>query len=573
MRDQRYFTQPAFEWQRRYEALRASFVERLPNKVIADRFGYSPGYVRLLRHQFAHGKIDFSEPNPEGKANRRRVSAQTRQKIVEYREHQLSAGQITELLSEEDIEISVRTVERVLAEEGFPKLPRRSRLKIGMTVKGAEIPERSQRVSLADLDGQRFNSANAGLFLFAPFLCQLDIDQVVRSAGLPGSKVIPARSYLLSVLALKLLGTERYAHVGDHAFDPGAGLFAELNRLPKCTALSTYSYSLDEVHILKLQKAFIKNATKLGLYHGQFINLDFHTVPHYGEESVLETHWAGARHQRMKGALTLFAQDSQSKLILYTDADIKRCESDDQVIEFLSFWKGIKRGVKPTLVFDSKFTSYAKLSELNTQHRVKFITLRRRGKNLIDQVDKIKNWRRIHIPHEKRKYANLQVHESSIQLRDYKGELRQVIVRGNGREKPSFLITNDYDIALELLVGHYARRWRVENGIAEAVKFFHLNALSSPIVIKVHFDISLTMMADTLYSMLARKLRGFEHCDAPTLYRHFVRGKGIIEVDGHTINVIYPRRAHNPILRQVPWDILPLRLPGFDGAKLSLNFS
>ena len=573
MRNQEYFTQPRFEWQRRYEALRASFVERLPHKVVADRFGYSPGYVRFLRHQFTHGKIDFSEPNPEGKTARRRVSAQTRRKIIEYRQNDLSSGQITELLSEEDIEISVRTVERVLAEEGFSKLPRRTRIKIKMTVKGADIPKRSEVVSLTDLDGQRFNSASAGVFLFAPFLCQLDIDNVVRAAGLPGSKAIPARSYLLSLLALKLLGTERYAHVGDHAFDPGLGLFAGLNVLPKCTALSTYSYSLDEVHILKLQKAFIKNATKLGLYDGQFVNLDFHTVPHYGEESVLETHWAGARHQRMKGALTLFAQDSESKLILYTDADIKRCESDDQVIEFMSFWKQIRRGVKPTLVFDSKFTSYAKLSELNDKHGVKFITLRRRGKNLIDHVDKLDGWRRIHIPHAKRKYANLQVHESLIQLRDYKGQIRQVIVRGNGREKPSFLITNDFDMPLDLLVGHYARRWRVENGIAEAVKFFHLNALSSPIVVKVHFDISLTMIADTLYTMLARKLRGFEHCDAPTLYRHFVRGKGIIEVDGRTINVMYPRRAHNPILRQVPWNTLPLRLPGFDRTKFTLHFS
>jgi transposase len=573
MRDQKYFTQPKFEWQRRYEALRACFVERLPYKVVADRFGYSPGYIRVLRHQFTHGKIDFSEPNPEGKITRRRVSAQTRRKIIEYRQNDLSSGQITELLGEEDIEISVRTVERVLAEEGFSKLPRRTRIKIGMTVKGADIPKRSEVVSLADLDGQRFNSSSAGIFLFSPFLCQLDIDKVVRAAGLPGSKVIPARSYLLSLLALKLLGTERYAHVGDHAFDPGLGLFAGLNVLPKCTALSTYSYSLDEVHILKLQKAFIKNATKLGLYDGQFVNLDFHTVPHYGEESVLETHWAGARHQRMKGALTLFAQDSESKLILYTDADIKRCESDDQVIEFLSFWKQIRRGVKPTLVFDSKFTSYTKLSELNDKHGVKFITLRRRGKNLIDQVDKLDSWHRIHIPHAKRKYANLQVHESLIKLRDYKGEVRQVIVRGNGREKPSFLITNDFDMPLALLVGHYARRWRVENGIAEAVKFFHLNALSSPIAVKVHFDISLTMIADTLYTMLARKLRGFEHCDAPTLYRHFVRGKGIIEVHGRTINVTYPRRAHNPILRQVPWNTLPLRPPGFDRTKCNLHFS
>lgn len=572
MRDAKFFTHPKFEWQRRYEALRALFVERLPHKAVADKFGYSTGYVRLLKHQFAHGIIDLAEPVLSGKTQRRRVSAETRRKIIEWRKQELSSGQISELLSEDGVEISVRTIERVIAEEGFPRLPRRTRIKTGITIKGAHIPERSEVVSLTDLDGQRISSDNAGVFLFAPLLCQLDIADIANSAGLPGSKVIPAVNYLLSFLALKLIGTERYAHVGDHAFDQALGLFVGLNVLPKCTAMSTYSYSLDEEHIQRLQKAFIKKASKLGLYDGKFINLDFHTVPHFGEESVLEKHWAGARGKRMKGALTLFAQDSESKLILYTDADIRRSESDDQVLEFLSFWNAIQRGVKPTLVFDSKFTSYAKLSELNSEHHVKFITLRRRGGAMVDNIDKLTGWKRIHIPHEKRKYSNPRVHESLTGLRNYKGEVRQVIVRDNGREKPTFLITNDFEMPLELLVGNYARRWRVENGIAEAVKFFHLNALSSPIVTKVQFDIALTMVADTLYTMLARKLRGFEDCDAPKLYRHFVRGKGNILVDGCTVNVIYPKRAHNPILRHVPWDNLPLRLPGLGDAKLTLNF-
>ena len=74
--DASYFTHPKVEWQRRYEALRASFVERLAARVVADRFGYTPGYVHLLRHQFTHGKIDFAEPPPEGKSRRRGVRAE-----------------------------------------------------------------------------------------------------------------------------------------------------------------------------------------------------------------------------------------------------------------------------------------------------------------------------------------------------------------------------------------------------------------------------------------------------------------------------------------------------------------
>jgi len=570
--DASFFTHPKLDWQKRYEALRASFVERLPARVVADRFGYTTGYIHLLRHQFKHGKLDLTEPPAEGSIRRRRVSAEARRKIRSWREQRLSAAEITELLLEEGVEISVRTVERVLAEEGFSKLPRRTGLKIGSTVQGAQVPDTSLSVEIEALDGERLDSPGAGVFLFAPFLQQLGFAQVVEAAQLPGTQQIPALSYLLSFLALKLLGNERYAHVGEHGFDPGLGLFAGLNVLPKCTAMSSYAYGLDEVHLQRLQEAFIARTISMGLYEGSVVNLDFHTVPHFGDQSALERHWAGARGKVMKGALTLFAQDAESKLLLYTQADIQRAESDDQVLQFVNFWSKMHRGVMPTLIFDSRFTTYANLSRLNADG-IKFITLRRRGNRLVASAQDIKQWQRIHIPHGKRKYPNPLVHESTIELRRYDGELRQVIMKNNGREAPTFLISNDTELPVELLVGNYARRWRVENSIAEAVSFFNLNALSSPILVKVHFDVLMTLIADTFYTLLARKLRGFEECDAPKLFRHFVKGKGTIEVRDGQITVTYPRRAHNPILRAVPWQQLPSALPTYPDVPLSLRFS
>ena len=546
-------------------------MDRLPAKVVAERFGYSQSYVNLLRHQFIHEKIDFSEPVPEGKIQRRKVDALTRSKICTMRDHRLSAGEIVQLLSEDGIELSVRTVERVLAEEGYSKLPRRSRLRIGLTVKGAKVPLVSHSVQISEFEYNKIDCDAAGVFLFAPFIERLKIDEIVKKAGLPGSKKIPATNYFLSFLALKLLGTQRYAHMGEHSFDPGAGLFAGLNVLPKCTAMSTYSYSIDSAHLMKLQKAFVNQAIKLGLYDKQVINLDFHTIPHFGEASVLQKHWAGARNKVMKGALTLFAQDAASKLILYTAADIKKQEADDHVLDFFSFWQKMQRGVSPTFVFDSKFTSYPNLSTL-TQLGIRFITLRRRGKKLIDNIDNLGPWQRVHIPHAKRKYPKPLVYESMVEMKNYSGQLRQVIIRGNGREKPTFLISNDLETPVEILVGNYSRRWRVENVISEAVKFFNLNLLSSPILIKVHFDVVMTMIADTLYSMLAKKLRGFEDCDAPKIYRDFVRGKGKITTDGNKIIVTYPKRAHNPILRSVPWHRVPRSLSWLDGAELGLAF-
>ena len=191
MRDEKFFLHPLHEWQRRYEALRASFVDRLPAKVVADRFGYSVSYVNLLRHLFAQEKVDLSEPVPEGKTRRQRIDTNARAKICNWREQRLSAGEITQLLSDEGVEVSIRTIERILAEEGYPKLPRRTRLKLGMTVKGAQVPAIAQQIRLANVTQKPFESAAAGVFLFAPFIERLNLSKVVEDAGLPWNQDDP----------------------------------------------------------------------------------------------------------------------------------------------------------------------------------------------------------------------------------------------------------------------------------------------------------------------------------------------------------------------------------------------
>jgi len=573
--DASFFINPIHQWQRRYEAIRASFVDRLPAKIVAEKFGFTQTYIRLLRHQFKNGLIDFSEPVPEGKCKRRKVEAKTREQIKEWRRKNLTSGEITQLLSEEGIELSIRTVERVLAEEGFKKLPRRTKIKIGLTVKGTQIPERSENIDIEDIEGQTFESEAAGIFTFMPFIEKLDIASIVQKVHLPGTKTITPLNYFLSFLAFKLMGGERYAHMGQFGFDRGMGLFAGLNVTPKCTAMSNYSYSLDQVHIKRLQEEFTKQTTsKLHLSEGKMMNLDFHTVPHFGQESQLQEHWVGTRNRRMKGVLTLFAQDAESKLLLYTDADIMRNEAPGCIMDFFSFWKKIRRGLLPTFVFDSRFTNYANLSKLNALG-IKFITLRRRGSESVKKVNQIQpsKWDKIFIAHEKRKFKHPLVYDHTVKLQAYKENVRQVIVRDNGRKNPAFLITNDFDSPVELLVSNYSRRWRVENGIAEAVKFFHLNSLSSPILTKVHFDVALTMIADTLYHMLAQNLRGFEQCDAPSLFRNFIKGKATIAVRKGEVIVTYPKRAHNPLLRAAGWNNLPSSITPFPNAKLTLKFS
>jgi DNA-binding transcriptional ArsR family regulator len=569
-----YFRHPRDPGQRQYEALRASFVERLSARVVGQRFEMTPGYVHVLKHRFRRGLLHFAFRPSDVPGVRRGTPAPIRTRIVELRRlRELSAGQIAEILEEEGTDLSVRTVERILREAGLARLPRRTRLLIGETRAHTTVPQASQRLSAHEIDGLSVTSEMAGLFAFVPFIELLGLPALAGHGGLPGSKPIPALQYFLSFLALKLTGTERLSHTNDYSFDAGLGLFAGLNVLPKCTAMSTYAYSLDGPVLDRLQRGVVKSGRRLGLYTSDTINLDFHAVPHWGDESVLDKNWVGTRNKGIKSALTLFAQDCTSKLILYTQADLRRSEADDQVLEFVRFWRSIAKSVAPTLVFDSRFTSYSQLARLDQQH-IRFITLRRRGPELIRNAEAQPHcaWEQVTIPHEKRKYPRPWILESPISLRHYPKPLRQIIMRGTGHEKPTFLITNDLRSEAETIIGRYARRWNVENVIAEAVKFFHLNSLSSPILVKVHFDVVLTMIADTLYYLLAQRLRGFEACNAPQIFRHFIRGKGQVSIAGDEISVCYPKRAHNPLLRAVPWNTLPQRVSWLGNRKLRLEW-
>ena len=467
-----YFRHPRDQGQRQYEALRASFLERLSARAVGQRFEMTPGYVHVLKHRFRRGLLHFTFRPSDVPGARRGTPAKIRTRIVELRRlRELSAGQIAEILEDEGTELSVRTVERVLREAGFPKLPRRTQLLIGETRAHTTVPEVSQHLSVEAMEGMSVATELAGLFAFVPFIEMLGLPALVARGGLPGSKPIPALQYFLSFLALKLAGTERLSHANDHNFDAGLGLFAGLNVLPKCTAMSTYGYSLDGPVLDRLQRGVVQAGRQLGLYTSDTINLDFHAVPHWGDESVLDKNWVGTRNKGIKSALTLFAQDCTSKLILYTQADIRRSEADDQVLEFVRFWKKIAKSVAPTLVFDSRFTSYSQLARLEQQD-IRFITLRRRGPKLIRNAEAQppKAWEQVTIPHEKRKYPRPWVLESRISLRGYPGQLRQVIMRGTGHEKPTFLI-----IRFVPLISNSKNLFSSES----TIKYFLVQALAS----------------------------------------------------------------------------------------------
>lgn len=560
-----FFTGNLPAGQRQYEAVRAVAFDEAPLPEIASRFHYSPNSLRALVYRVLHGShqlFPILKPGPK----KRRTPPDLVKLIVRLRrEQKINSRQIVQKADEAGFSIAVRTVERILSDAGFPKLHRRTNEQRGISRKGLLIPERAEHLDLETLEPFTVSCPVAGVFFFLPYILQSGLLDIVQQCPLPDSSVIGKTQAALAMLLLKLLGHDRLSHVHAWDADPAFGLFAGLTILPKATYMGTYSCRAGQDVLETFQTNLVRHLRKVHpeLYQDKTINLDFHSIPHFGDEAHMENVWCGARGKSMKGANTFFAQDADSDQILYSRADIRRSESSREISRFVTWWASVKGVVDQTLVFDSKLTSYGVLYELADAH-IKFITLRRRSKTLIEETLKIPDdqWQRVHLPIPKRKYQHVRVHESRVELIEKRGLLRQLIIKDHGRAEPTFVVTSDEQEDTKEILVLYARRWHIENKLAELIKFFSLNSLSSPIMIRIHFDILWTIVADTLYHLFARDLRRFETALAPQIFRRFVNMPGLVSYDGKAFTVKIRKRAVTPILMgleklkgdiQIPW--------------------
>lgn len=568
-----YFIKDLPPRQRQYEAIRAVAFNEGTIKDIAERFRYTPQTLRMLINRLVRDKFQLFPDIKMGPKGRRIPSEAEKMLIQLRRKKMLNSREITEELNRLNISIGVRTVERILVDAGFPKLRRRTDKERGISKQGMIIPERSMNLSLKKLQPFRIDCQVAGIFLFLPYILNTGILDIVQGCALPESGDIGKQQAALSMLLLKLIGNERLSHIKQYNTDTGFGVFAGLNVLPKPTYMCSYSCRTEASVVMKFQQRIMKHFNKFypDLYQGKTINLDFHSIPHFGDESEMEKVWCGTRGKSLKGANTFFAQDGESDALIYTNADIKRAESSEEIKKFIDYWGGIKGIANETLVFDSKLTRYDILYEMDTDD-IKFITLRTRSKSLIEQTMKIpeKDWQKVYLPIPKRKYKHVKVHENTVILIEGQKSFRQLIVKDHGRAKPTFIISNNEKLKIADILTIYAKRWHIENKLSDIVKFFNLNALSSPIMIRIHFDLLWTIIADTLYLLLAKDLRRFENCSPQKLFKQFIDMPGQIDYDGNIFTVRIRKRATTPILLGieklnkesiVPWlDHKPLRI-------------
>jgi len=565
---QRFFLEPASPKHRQYEALRAYFVEGIPSPEVARHFGYTAGSFQVLCHHFRRelapafflSSIRGRKPDPR--------KSPFQERIVALRKQNHSIYEISEALKEEGTRFSPGAVREVLVREGFAPLPRRlDEERPGRPRASIEPVANVRSFSLAT---RRFETTCGGLFLFLPGLVRLDVDALAAAAKLPGSGMIPATHALRSCLALKLWSLERKSHVMSLVADPGLALFAGLNCIPKKSYFSEYSSRIDHKKTLRLVGSWHDHVTGDSLFSGRSFNLDFHSVPYYGEHPIVERHFVSMRSRRQPSVLAFLAQDSEGHAFCYANADLRKGEEADEVFRFVSFWKRTHKELPRELVFDSKLTTQPNLVRLDDMH-IDFITLRRRTQKLLDEVAALPRsaWRTIELDVPTRKYQTPRVHEHTINLSGR--TFRELFIEDLGHDKPTILVTNQRKTPAAKLITRYAQRMLIENALSDAVRFFHMNALSSAVGLKVDFDMALLVIASGLYRLLARRMRGYADAQARQIFRDLIDMPATVDVNGSGVSVQFHRRAHLPIVLASGLLDHPVAVPWWNGATLHLS--
>ena len=131
-----------------------------------------------------------------------------------------------------------------------------------------------------------------------------------------------------------------------------------------------------------------------------------------------------------------------------------------------------------------------------------------------------------------------------------------------GHEEPTLLLTNQLTATAARLIERYAQRMIIENRIADGIDFFHMDALSSAVAMKVNCDLQLTLMASSLYRLLAGRIgRGYEQAESRHLFQDFVNATALVKMTESNIVVRYQKRAHNPLLIAAGFDTTETVIP------------
>ena len=579
MNPNEYFLSQHCVNRRRYDALRDFFVNKRSANEVATTHGYTiHSFYSIVRDFRKYLKEEHTEDfffRDVTLGRKAEVRADLKEMAISLRKMNFSVEDIVTIVNSKSFDVSYGYVYNTLHQDGFARLPRRS----VVSKKDLILPPLKAPVSCKlEFTPEQFHSSHTGLFAFLPIIHQYGLHKLIERSSYPSTMKISKLSSILCFLALKLSSIKRYSQDDLWCMDRGMGLFAGLNVLPKTAWFSSYSSRVDTQMNLSFLKLLHHEWCVNGLL-SDTSNLDFTTVPYWGESDHLENNWSGKRGKALSSMLAVLAQDPQSGIIDYGDCNVLHKDESAVILEYLDFYySGPEAGDSlKYLVFDSKFTNYQNLASLDDRN-IKFITIRRRGSKMLEKMEMIKQWKKIRVESSGLKKRSLRVCEEYVTLPGYKDvktgkakTIRQVTITGHGKVKPAVMLTNDIELTTEAIVRKYCRRWLVEKEISEQIDFFHLNRVSSSMVIKVDFDLVMSILAHNLYRLFALSLDRYKHMSDERIYEKFIVNSGEITIEQTEIRIDLKKKRELPALIDFFRQTNKAKYPWLGNKKITFN--
>ena len=587
----RFFSEPNSAKQNQYEFLRAHFLDGKTIIKAGEKFGYTSGASYSLINQF---KVDmeqnnrpeyFLKPTTGPKADRKKKDI--RHHVIRLRACDYASTDIRRALRASGYAVSLSLVEQILQEEELGTMARRTaelREKIRLEIENRKVPGLDTSFAKAPLRPEKANvevlgfqhprnmpCQSAGVFMFLPFLNAVGFDQLIGQAQWPGTKMIPACSYGLTSLLLKLLARERKSHIDEWSCDSAMGLFAGLNVPPKKQATTDYSYRLSSRHLENFMGGWAKAAYPYLCPDGaNEFALDAHTIAYRGRDDLLQTHYVPTQGKKKPAIISFFARTINLPFLCYALADLRKDELSGLPLRFADYWNNLVGKQPEWLYFDSRTTTYEELGKLN-ERNIYFITVRRKGNKMLEKLACAKGWKSTTIATAQYPHAKIKYLDQLIELTGYKGPVRQITQQRPNKTMSLFLTNNLKDPARQILARYHQRNY-IENEIGVNVNFFHMDCLCSEVALNVSLDVLMTLVANGCYRWLSKKMKGCEKLEPKKLYRMLVNTPGTISMDDSCIRVCFERRSHNPIMRQALEQDEPSKIPWMNNLPLIFSF-
>ena len=268
------------------------------------------------------------------------------------------------------------------------------------------------------------------------------------------------------------------------------------------------------------------------------------------------------------------ARDADARVFAYANTGLRKSRQNDEILRFVEAWHARTGALPAELVFDSRLTTCANLTRLDAMG-IAFLTLRRRTARTVAALlaEPPEAWRRITLTNVGRIYRRPRILERRLRIKDCPGEIRQIAVTDLGHEKPTLLLSNQMDEPASRLVDRYARRMVIENTIADAIDFFHMDALSAAVPMRIDLDVQLTLMASSLCRILGIRVgQGFEVAKVRTIFRKLVNASAAIRITEDEIIVTLGRRANNPLLLAARYAEIAQPIPWLGNRTLRIRF-